>query len=695
MSWVPGFLVVLLIVALVGHGLWLLGRSLLRGARAIVGRGDPRPVEAAMCPRCGEAWAVGSGVRRCPACGWPGPTPRHGRSQSQITIGLLLQRLQRYRRAGLLPDEVGDRVLRGLAEERDRLLVWQVDEAAMGPAAVAGPTAPAAAAPEEAGPPPVREEPREYPPPRPVVADRARVYRDAREAERLHPPAAEEPEPRRRPRLGGLLAAFMEERNIRWGELVGGLLIVGCSLALVVGYWERIAERPVLRFGLANGAVAAFFAVGLYADRRWRLPTTAHGLLMIATLLVPLSVLAIVSARGPAGVGPALLGGELVALGGFAALIGLAGRSTGSATPWATAAGVAVPSAAILAAGRWAAPGISGYTLAAIGAVPLLAHAGATLRGVLDARRRDELDEAAADDLLRTLGLIRLRRGGRAGRPDRPRRGDGCRAAAARRPGPAGRGAGAGRGPDSLATGGPVTDLAPRRRRVDRRGRHPGDAGGRGPGLAGAGGPRRGRRLRRRGAARRRPRLRLAGGARPGRGLPVAGGAGRRPGRHRLPALDRRRRRRGGRRADLAAERGGAGLDRAPLRGRGGRGPLRRTASRGEGARPRRGDGRPGRAGPGVLARPRRAGRPGRGDLDLRRPGGGGAGRGGPDGPSTAVRRRRPARGGPRAGLVGVGPVAGGAGPGIRLPRRRCLGPRPALVRRPCSATRPSPPPSP
>src|SRR5438128_1815264 len=31
-----------------------------------------------------------------------------------------------------------------------------------------------------------------------------------------------------------LLAAFMEEGNIRWGELVGGLLIVGGSIALVL-----------------------------------------------------------------------------------------------------------------------------------------------------------------------------------------------------------------------------------------------------------------------------------------------------------------------------------------------------------------------------------------------------------------------------------------------------------------------------
>ena len=43
-----------------------------------------------------------------------------------------------------------------------------------------------------------------------------------------------------------LLAAFMEEKNIRWGELVGGLLIVGCSIALVISFWSEIAARPLL-----------------------------------------------------------------------------------------------------------------------------------------------------------------------------------------------------------------------------------------------------------------------------------------------------------------------------------------------------------------------------------------------------------------------------------------------------------------
>ena len=39
----------------------------------------------------------------------------------------------------------------------------------------------------------------------------------------------------------------MEERNILWGELVGGLLIVGCSIALVITLWHSLEAIPYFR----------------------------------------------------------------------------------------------------------------------------------------------------------------------------------------------------------------------------------------------------------------------------------------------------------------------------------------------------------------------------------------------------------------------------------------------------------------
>jgi signal transduction histidine kinase len=84
----------------------------------------------------------------------------------------------------------------------------------------------------------------------------------------------------------------MEESNIRWGELVGGLLIVCCSVALVISFWENIASRPWLKFSIFTGINIATFSLGLYAWHRWKLPTTSKGILVIGMMLLPLNFLA-------------------------------------------------------------------------------------------------------------------------------------------------------------------------------------------------------------------------------------------------------------------------------------------------------------------------------------------------------------------------------------------------------------------
>jgi hypothetical protein len=81
----------------------------------------------------------------------------------------------------------------------------------------------------------------------------------------------------------------MEERNIRWGELVGGLLFVGCSVALVISLWETLQKIPYIQFFGFATVSAAMFGVGLYTYHRWKLESTSRGLLIIATLLVPLN----------------------------------------------------------------------------------------------------------------------------------------------------------------------------------------------------------------------------------------------------------------------------------------------------------------------------------------------------------------------------------------------------------------------
>jgi hypothetical protein len=89
-----------------------------------------------------------------------------------------------------------------------------------------------------------------------------------------------------------LLSAFMEESNIRWGEIIGGLLIVCCSTALVISFWENIASRPWLKFSIFTGINLSTLGLGLYAWHRWKLPTTSKGILMIGMLQMPLNFLA-------------------------------------------------------------------------------------------------------------------------------------------------------------------------------------------------------------------------------------------------------------------------------------------------------------------------------------------------------------------------------------------------------------------
>jgi hypothetical protein len=89
----------------------------------------------------------------------------------------------------------------------------------------------------------------------------------------------------------GLLAGFMEERNILWGELIGGLLIVGCSIALVLTLWRSLEALPYFPFLLATGITAALYGAGQYTLHHWKLTATSRGLLVISLLLTPLNLL--------------------------------------------------------------------------------------------------------------------------------------------------------------------------------------------------------------------------------------------------------------------------------------------------------------------------------------------------------------------------------------------------------------------
>ncbi|MEM6468211.1 MAG: hypothetical protein AAF802_01485 [Planctomycetota bacterium] len=95
------------------------------------------------------------------------------------------------------------------------------------------------------------------------------------------------------------LAEFLADHNIRWGELIAGVLIIVCSIGLVVSLWSTLTTMhrviPSLVFLLGN---AAIFGAGFYTLFRWRLRETSRATLVIALLLVPLSILSGISVTG-------------------------------------------------------------------------------------------------------------------------------------------------------------------------------------------------------------------------------------------------------------------------------------------------------------------------------------------------------------------------------------------------------------
>ncbi len=206
--------------------------------------------------------------------------------------------------------------------------------------------------------------------------------------------------------LAEWFAAFMEEKNIRWGELIGGLLIVSCSTALVVSFWSTIAERLFLKYFVFNGVNAFMFLVGLHAARRWKLPTTSTGILLIACLLTPLNFLALSSFTqdGSAASGWVLIG-ELISLVVFAVLTYLAGRVVlpTIAIPFALA--IMIPAGCELLVRRWIDASATLPPMYVVGGMVNLAYCLAnawTVRTLLGQRR---WDESHCHDVWKMLGV--------------------------------------------------------------------------------------------------------------------------------------------------------------------------------------------------------------------------------------------------------------------------------------------------
>ena len=104
-------------------------------------------------------------------------------------------------------------------------------------------------------------------------------------------PDSAPPEPRRS--FNEVMAGFMLEKNIRWGELASGILIVGSAVGLVVSLRNELRDTiPYFSALLFMLITAAIHGAGIYTLKKWKLRNTSRGTLLIGLLLIPLNFLA-------------------------------------------------------------------------------------------------------------------------------------------------------------------------------------------------------------------------------------------------------------------------------------------------------------------------------------------------------------------------------------------------------------------
>jgi hypothetical protein len=402
------------VVTVVGHGLWLFIAWLLRG-------GQPKSSAGPRCPGCNADLELHDG--HCVSCGWPKQTAGGLTLSAERTA--VERQIEQWRRDGVIDDATRERLQATLETGQRR------------PAAPAAPpSAPVPATPKPAAPPAdippviartatplpkphVVPSPSAQPaaPPKPAAAD---PFRDvdkwetpptaaatAREAapppviERR--PVAPPPPPPSKP-FAEVLAAFMEEKHIRWGELIGGLLIVGCSVALVISFWTQIAQ---FKFYLFTAVTAALFGLGFYSERRWKLPTTSSGVLLIATLLVPLNFLAIAAfSEGTAHFDLLGIVRELAALALFAWLVQRAAGVLAPRWPALLTAGVLGSSLVQLLVRRLELSGVGVPMLLTLGVATLVSYAGPVAAMLRRARQWKETGAAEVNALLGLLGML-------------------------------------------------------------------------------------------------------------------------------------------------------------------------------------------------------------------------------------------------------------------------------------------------
>ncbi len=229
------------------------------------------------------------------------------------------------------------------------------------------------------------------------------------------PPEPAIPAEPRRP-FSDVMAAFMEDKNIRWGELISGVLIVGCSIALVLSLRQEIRRLsqheyffylPALMFMLVT---AAIHGAGNYTLRRWKLTSTSRGVLIIATLLIPINFMAAIMVTGEESrelsiFHPLLISAMLIGFASFGTMAYYSGRALMSEGWWRLWIGVLGTSAGQLIINRAFHDNATPFFIYLLMTVPLAAFFIATISQLSIVTRVHRVGFRVATDTLLLLGV--------------------------------------------------------------------------------------------------------------------------------------------------------------------------------------------------------------------------------------------------------------------------------------------------
>jgi len=229
---------------------------------------------------------------------------------------------------------------------------------------------------------------------------------DVVEAEPVAPPAPSRSESAKLG-LAAVLSTFMDEKNIRWGEVLSGMLIVGSAVGLVISLWSTLEAIPYFPALLFMGVTLAIYAAGMYTLKRWRLRSTSQGLLIIALLLIPLNFVAgIALSKGEnSAIDFFYLAAVAVGLNVFGGVAFSAGRALFSRTTWLLPIAIVGTSATQLIIDRTVQAGSSLWQLAILALLPVAFLVVVVLGQLQSAPHTKRITGRRAGETLLMLGL--------------------------------------------------------------------------------------------------------------------------------------------------------------------------------------------------------------------------------------------------------------------------------------------------